>query len=402
MASALLDQLRILIVSTTYPPAANGQAVFTAQLAEGLARRDHSVVVAAPSERGEAYRERRAGVLVEALAAVQLGNLPDAHFPPYPRPGLRRILDEFQPDVVHLQDHYPLARWAHRTARRRGLPVMGTNHFLPRNIVHYVLPFRFGRGAVERALWWTMRSLYNRLDLVTTPTETAVDILRHVGLRVPLRAISCGVDVQRYRPEPGLDRAKILDRYELAKDVPLLVYVGRVDEEKDLEVALEAVRRVPERLQLALIGVGRYHQEIRGHAEKKRLDGRVRFTGYVPDQDLTDLIQAADVFVMPSPVELQSIATLEAMAMGKPVLAARARALPELVHEGENGYLFEPGNAADAAAKLRRLLSERACWPEMGRASRRLAEPHDIENTVDQYVEVYRGLLEEQLLAASN
>ncbi|MDX1601202.1 MAG: glycosyltransferase, partial [Anaerolineales bacterium] len=174
--------LRILIVGTTYRPAANGQAVFTTNLAEGLADFGHEVAAAVPSERWRSYRERRNGVAVEGLAAMPVGNLPDARFTPFPLPGLRRIFEQFDPQVVHLQDHYPLSRWAYGLARRRDLPVLGTNHFIPENIVHYVMPLEWGRSGAIAALWWTMQSLYDRLDMVTTPTQTAAEIVCEAGL----------------------------------------------------------------------------------------------------------------------------------------------------------------------------------------------------------------------------
>lgn len=390
------DRLRLLIVSTTYRPAGNGQAVFTTRLARGLASRGHKVAVAIPSDRWRSYRERREGVHLEALAAVPLGSLNDARFTPFPLPGLRRIFDQLEPDLVHMQDHYPLSRWAYREARRRGLPVLGTNHFIPENIVHYVMPFEWARGVMVRALWWTMTSLYSQLDMITTPTETAADIVRRTGIEVPVRAISNGVNLERFRPTSGLDGAAIRREHGLAQDDPLFIYVGRVDEEKELEVALKAVKRLDLPMQFAVIGEGRHQRQLRSRAERIRLDGRVRFTGFIDSGQLPRLLQAADVFVMPSPAELQSIATLEAMAIGKPIIAARARALPELVEEGRNGYMFNPGDAEDAARKMRKMLEERERWPEMGWASRELACRHDIEKTIDSYEGLYREILERQ------
>lgn len=393
--------LRILIVGTTYAPAVNGQAVFTANLAEGLAALGHDVTAAVPSERWRGYRKLRNGVDLQALAAAPVGNLPDAHFTPFPLPGLRRAFEEFDPQLVHLQDHYPLSRWAYGLARRRDLPVLGTNHFIPENVVHYIMPLEWGRKPTIDALWWTMRSLYDRLDIVTTPTQTAAEILRTAGLKTSVRPISCGVDLDEFTPKNDLDFAAIRRRFGLDPEMPLFIYVGRVDEEKDLEIALHAARQVGDSLQIAVVGEGRYEQEIQTKARQVRTDGRVRFTGFVPDEDLTKLVDSADVFLMPSPAELQSIATLEAMALEKPVLAARARALPELVNEGQNGYLFEPGDPGDAADKMRRMLDERERWPEMGRASRRLAEQHHIENTLRAYESLYREMLAESVEAGA-
>jgi glycosyltransferase involved in cell wall biosynthesis len=93
---------------------------------------------------------------------------------------------------------------------------------------------------------------------------------------------------------------------------------------------------------------------------------------------------------MPSPEELQSIATLEAMACGKPILAADGRALPELVEPGVNGYLFQPVQAKDAAHKMNRLIGEQENWAAMGQASFERSQKHSLQNTITYYEEQYR------------
>ncbi|WP_322806381.1 glycosyltransferase family 4 protein, partial [Thermanaerothrix sp.] len=122
------------------------------------------------------------------------------------------------------------------------------------------------------------------------------------------------------------------------------------------------------------------------------LQDRVRFLGRVPREAVAQLLQAADMFVMPGDVESLSLATLEAMACGKPVIAARAMALPELVHHGENGRLFQPGNSKDLAAQMEWFLEHPEAWAVMGEHGRQMARAHDLEHTVAQYVHLYQQL----------
>ncbi|MCB0065339.1 MAG: glycosyltransferase, partial [Caldilineaceae bacterium] len=102
------------------------------------------------------------------------------------------------------------------------------------------------------------------------------------------------------------------------------------------------------------------------------------------------LLNSVDLFVMPSHAELQSIATLEAMASGLPILAANARALPELVKADVNGWLFTAGDIANAADILALSLAHRRRWPTMGTASRQIAKSHAHEKSVAQYVHWYQ------------
>ena len=385
--------MRVLISSQVYPPASNGQAVFAQRLAEGLAAGGHQVTMLLASERWHGYRQQRAGVDLWALPAIPFGA--EAYFTPLPLAGVERVFRQARPQIVHIQDHYPLARWVVGAARRRRLPVIGTNHFIPENILHYVLPFPFGRRWLSRLLWWTMTSFYNQLDMVTTPTRTAAHIARRAGLTAPLHAISCGVDVASF--SPGVDQlppGEVRQRLGLAADRPLLLYVGRVDQEKDLDVLLRAVAGAPE-LQLAIVGKGRHDAAIHALAAELGLQDRVVFTGFVPTPELPAYLQAADLFVMPSPAELQSIATLEAMAAGLPVVAARARALPELITEGRNGFLFDPGEVDSVRTAFERALEVRGSWAAMGQASLERVRRHDLSHTVRAYQTIYRRLIEQ-------
>jgi glycosyltransferase involved in cell wall biosynthesis len=287
-------------------------------------------------------------------------------------------------------------------AQRRHLPVAGTNHFLPANIIHYINKVPWTRDLVERLLWWTMIQAYDKVDVVTTPTRTAASILRGKGLGVPVLPISCGVDLSRFRPIAGLDRALVRAEFGLDPARTLIMYVGRVDQEKRLDLLLEAVSRLarPD-LQLAVVGTGRYVQEIHDLASQLGLleDTKVVFTGRVPGDDLPRLLNAADLFVMPSEAELQSIATLEAMACGLPILAADANALPELVTSGVNGFLFRSGDVDDAARWIARLADEPEAWTAMGRASRARVRRHSLTMTLRRYVALYRTLIRHALRA---
>ena len=119
---------------------------------------------------------------------------------------------------------------------------------------------------------------------------------------------------------------------------------------------------------------------------------RIRFAGFVDDEEKLAVLGAAKVFAMPSIAELQSISTMEAMASGLPIVAANAMALPHLVHDGQNGYLFEPGSAQDLADKLSLVFSRS---PEqldaLKHESLKLIEAHDIKRTLNTFERLYRG-----------
>ncbi len=393
--------MRVLIATQTYFPTTNGQAVFATNLAEGMARRGHDVVVVTPAEGLHSYSDIVHDVHIEYVAAVPIvRKVGDVRLTPFPQIHAPRILRRFRPDVVHIQDHYPLCRSVVQAARKAGYPLLGTNHFLPENLMRNMPTFLQDSEHIERLLWWTMLDVFKELDFVTTPTETAARILREQGLNVPVQAISCGVDVRRFRPDPALDRAAVRRRFGLRPDATLFVYVGRVDHEKRLDVAVQALYLLkrPD-VQLAIGGRGFHLEDLHMLVRTLGMEDQVIFLGYVSPEDHPRLLNSADIFIMPSEAELLSIATLEAMACGLPVLAADARALPELVTPGVNGYLFRAGDPHDAARWMAQFLAERHRWPEMGRAARSVAEQHDLERVLDQYEALYERLVRRETRA---
>lgn len=382
--------MRVIIVSQTYSYG-NGQASFTIHLAESMAQHGHQVLVITPSEQMKSSSICQNGVRVEKVAAVHMSILhPTMYVTPFPSRRIQQLFREFQPDVVHIQDHYFLCSAAVNEARRMQIPLIGTNHFLPENLLPIFRKHTAMRHLLSIPLWKMMLSVFNKLDMAATPSRTAAQILRAQRIRIPVRAISNGVDTNRFRPDPETDRPGVRRTYGLSPDHTLFLYIGRLDGEKRVDTLLEAVSLLPrDDFQLVIGGYGLYEQALRKQAQALGLEGRVAFIGFVGPDQLPALYNSADIFVMPSPEELQSIATLEAMACGKPILAANGRALPELVESGINGYLFQPVQPEDIARKMNQLMEEREKWLAMGQASFERSQGHSLQNTITHYEEQY-------------
>ena len=387
--------MRILIAGTTYHPGLNGQAVFTVNLAEGLAGQGHEVTVIFPSDKVRAYRGERNGVRLEAVRSVQLTFLhPDSFLPTYSGKTIQRIFDAVQPEIVHIHDHYPLSRSVAWEAGRRGIRIIGTNHFMPENLAPYIPGLSKIKPVYNRLLWNWMLEVYNRVDVVAAQSRMAADLIRAQGLRTPVFSISCGIDLRRFHPDPSIDRLACRARYGLDPKRTIFLFVGRVDKEKRVDVLLHALHRMDrDDIQLVVAGRGAALNDLQKLADALDLRERLRFTGFIRE-DLHVLLNSVDIFTMPSEAELLSLASLEAMACARPVLLANAVALPELVTPNVNGYLFEPGNVEDAARYMGLLADQRERWEEMGRASLERAQYHSLENTIRRYEALYRSSMD--------
>ena len=387
--------MRILITGSTYPPCFNGQSIFTGHLAEGLAAKGHQVRVLFPSHLQKSFLDTYHGVERQGVRAMSVGSMHiGVFYPLFPHAAIDQMFKTFKPEIVHIHDHFPMSVIIMNRARQRGIKVMGTNHFLPENFAPYFPLYRIARRFSVWALWTWMKVTYNQLNLITTPSQTAADILSSVGLRPPLVPISCGVDLEIFNMRYADQRTEIRQQYGLPLDKPVIAYVGRVDGEKRLDVILKAIKLSGcDDLHMLLVGRGAAMDEVKRMVHELGLGERIHFPGFIASEELPRVLNAVDMFTMPSEAELLSIATLEAMGCGLPILAANSRALPELVDQGVNGYLFEPGQAEDAARYLKELVCHPERRQEMGQSSLKKVQHHSIQNTYDRYEEVYRGLI---------
>jgi glycosyltransferase involved in cell wall biosynthesis len=384
--------MNIVVAGQAFFQEDNGQAAFTVRLCRGLAEAGHQVTAFAPAQNGKRSCENHGQLSLFKVPAVHLAH--NANISYNSTPLIHHVMATEKPAIVHIQDHYFLSRSVFREARRQNLPTVGSNHFLPRNLTdNFKLP-RWMLGPVHALLWRHMRSLYNRLEAISTPTKTAAAILTQQNLKPPIDAISCGVDIRRFSRPEQFDSKEVRRRYGADPHRDTLIYIGRIDREKGLATMVEAMARLHRSdLQFIIGGKGSFLGDLKKMVQNLQLADRVILPGFIPAEDLTSLLSSSDCFVMAGHAELQSIASLEAMACALPVLAADAQALPELVTPNINGELFAPENIDAAVAALNRFLGKKNRWREMGRKSRERAEQHSLERTITAYVHWYQTVL---------
>lgn len=385
---------RVLIATDTYPPDVNGAGYFTHRLAAGLAERGTDVHVVCPSPTGPSGVERRDGVTVHRLRSRPLLLHPTMRFvsPAGLAGRVREVVDSVAPDVVHAQGHFPVGRAGLKAAARVGIPTVATNHFMPDNLLHHIkVPSRLRTWVASRA-WRDAAAVFARADHVTTPTRLAAEVFTGNGFAGPIEPVSCGIDLTRFHPRSGSGTAARAP-FGLP-DRATVLYVGRLDQEKRIDELIRALPSLRRRVdaQLVLAGTGPQGPNLVTLAAELGITDHVHFPGFVPDADLPGLYRAADLFAIAGVAELQSIVTLEAMASGLPVVAADAVALPHLVHNGHNGFLFTPGDIDGISTRLEVILESADEIASMGAASRAMAARHDHARSLARFEEIYRHL----------
>jgi 1,2-diacylglycerol 3-alpha-glucosyltransferase len=386
--------MKILIATETYYPDINGAVIFTYRLATILAKRGHNVFVMCPSRSLKNTVANDNGFKVYGIRSIPIPLYPNFRISPLFISGvIRGAVEKISPDIVHIQHHFLIGKQAVSAAKKLGIPVIGTNHSMPENLVHHLHLPEFAEEWLRKFYWRQCVRIFEQLDFVTTPTKTAAALLKNAGFGQDVMPISNGVDLERFKPtNDGLYLKQI---FAVPIDKPVLLYVGRLDKEKSIDIILRAlpdILRVTN-VQLVLAGIGKEKQRLEELTEKLGIQKAVTFTGFISDKDLQNIYRIGDLFVIASTAELQSIVTMEAMASGLPVVAVNAKALPELVHDGENGYLFSDGDSQMLAEKVIAILSNQTMREQMSRKSLEIIKDHDINKTVEKYESIYNEIV---------
>jgi glycosyltransferase involved in cell wall biosynthesis len=301
---------------------------------------------------------------------------------------LKKKTDEImrlvQPDAVHIQSHLIVGRYLIRSAAPYGTRLLATNHIMPENLIKYsvIIPKWFEKTAMKLA-WRDAGRILKKVDFITTPTRRAAELLESAAGVSDVLAISCGIEA-----------SKFANSTPTSNKVPRILFLGRLDYEKHIHNLLSAVAKLPAELntQVEIVGDGGERKALELQAQQLGIAKQVKFLGHITEDELPKAYERATLFAMPSIAELQSIATMEAMASGRPVVAADAMALPHLVHDGDNGYLFPPDDVDAFADRLLKILT--ADKKELARLSENslyLIQSHDIERTLKIFEGLYRG-----------
>lgn len=385
--------MRILFATDDYYPHVSGPAVFLERLALNLRKKGHSVCIIAPSKthRYELYNAQ----------GVEIVGIPSISIPTYKTiriaipfsltKYIKKAVIEFNPDVVHLQSHFILVRRVLSVVKRLKIPLIGTNHFLPENILHYFYLPKFTENLVKKLIWISACNFYQKLDILTTPTKTAAELIRNNGFQKNIYIISCGIDLKIFNQKNN--GVYLKNRYNLPAK-PILLYTGRIDKEKNIDIILKALSLILKKIDIHFVIAGRGADEkrLKNLVKKLKIEKFVTFVGFLSKEDLPNLYTLANCFVIASTAELQSIVTMEAMASGLPIVAANSLALPELVAHRKNGYLFEPNDVKGIAKYIIHIISDKSLQRKMSRKSLELIKKHDIKNTINEFELLYQKL----------
>jgi len=359
----------------------NRDGVVTSLLAfkKVLERKGHIIYIFAPGEKNE---ERENLFLYKAKT-----------FKPYPQykfpsilsifsPRTKRIIRKIQPDVIH--SHTPGIMGIHAILASHAIdmPLFFTFHTFIDDSVY--LLFKSGKlqNITKKFIYRWLRWYCGNCSCIIAPSNYAAKRLTGI-CKKDVKILPTGIELERFEKADG---KKIRERWQGKK---IILHVGRIVKEKNIEILIEAAPYILSKIDAIFVitGDGPYKTTLQKMAKKKGLEEHFVFTGFVSDEELSSYYKAADVFAFPSTYETQGIVAFEAMAAGVPVVAARAKALPDFIKDGENGFLASPYDAKEFAEKIITAIENK----EIARKARDFVKEYSIEKMADRLVKIYEG-----------
>lgn len=327
--------MRILLTTDLYTPAINGVVTSTVSLKQSLEELGHSVRVLTLADYGYINEHQN----VYAVSSINADKVyPGARVKLFSDRSIIRDIMEWRPDVVHSQSEFSTFRMAKKIAEHLNIPIVHTYHTIYEDYTHYFSPSkRTGRKIVSVFT----KNVLNDAEAVIAPTNKVKRILDNYGVSQPISVIPSGIQLNRFQESISPDeRRTIRAQYGIPENAFLLVSLGRLGKEKNIEEILFFLSLIKKEVHFLIVGDGPNRMTLRNKVNELGLHNSVHFTGMVNPLDVAKYYQVGDLFVCASTSETQGLTYLEALASGLPALCRADEAIENVIINGQTGYQY--------------------------------------------------------------
>jgi glycosyltransferase involved in cell wall biosynthesis len=369
--------VKVAFFTETFLPKVDGIVTRLTKTVQHLVAAGDEVLIFCPEGAPDSYM----GARVVGVPAMPLPLYPELKLA-LPRPAVSEALDHFRPDLVHVVNPAVLGLGGIWLARTRGLPLVASYHtHLPKYLEHY------GMGMLEPLLWELLKAAHNQAQLNLCTSTAMVEELREKGIQ-NTALWQRGVDTDLFTPDLRSNHMRRRLHGDHDDTSHLLLYIGRLSAEKQIERIRPVLDALPH-ARLALVGDGPHRQQLERTFERTP----TTFVGYLSGSELASAYASGDAFLFPSSTETLGLVLLEAMAAGCPVVGARRGGIPDIVSDGENGWLYDPEDPDSLTVAVSRLLGDETTRARLRQAARTEAERWGWTGATEQLRGYYRALL---------
>jgi 1,2-diacylglycerol 3-alpha-glucosyltransferase len=381
--------MRVLMLSDVYFPRVNGVSTSIQTFARELVSKGHAVTLVAP-DYGQGAPE-----------PFEVIRIPSRYLPLDPEDRILRVrhLRRQRPelasrgfDLLHIQTPFIAHYSGVALARRLGIPTLESYHtFFEQYLDKYVplIPSAWLRLAARKF----SAAQCNDVDALVVPSRAMLEVLQRYGVKTPAAVIPTGIELAQFSVGDG---PRFRARYGIPPERPVLVHVGRLAFEKNIDFLLRVLARVKAQVPdvlLVVAGEGPARRGLERQASALGLTGNTFFVGYLDrDGPLEDCYCAGDAFIFASNTETQGLVLLEAMALGVPVVSTAVMGTKEVLAEGR-GCLIAEEDEQDFAQKCLRLLGDPGLRADLSRAAVAYAASWAASALADRLLDFYGEVL---------
>lgn len=349
--------MTIVLFTDTFYPEINGVATSTKNLFDLLKANGHEVYVVTtnPKSHKVTFEDN-----VIRVPGIKLKKLYDYIFAPIYNRKVMKILKGIKADILHINTDFSIAQQAYLYAKKRpGAALVYTYHTMYEDFTYYIT-----KGYADRLSKWIIRqysiTVANKVNEYIVPSYKSLNYLRRIGINSYVNVVPTGVDLTRFLKSNVNKEEKeaFLTKYNIPLDAKLMLSLGRIAEEKNIDEVLEDFKYIYDKyndLYLIIVGDGPYKKKLEEKVDELGISDRTRFIGKVPYEEVTFYYDIADIFVSASISETQGLTYLEAMATNTLVLAKYDSNLTELIKDGLNGFFFD--NKEEFSNKIGQILN---------------------------------------------
>lgn len=374
--------LKVLIATYWYKPVVNGVVTSVLNLERELRMRGHDVKVLTLSATRRSYKEEH----VYHIGSIKAGAFyPDARVPLSHKIFMDELV-EWGPDIIHSQCEVFVFPYAKRVSQNTGAPIIHTYHTVYENYTHYFSP---NKTIGRRAAALFSKHKLNQVNAVVAPTKKIRNMLLRYGIKQDIYTVPTGVRMSKgaQKIEPyQLDRRK--EELGILKTDRVLVTVGRLAKEKNVEELIRYIKRLSKNTKLLIVGDGPYRARLEEYTLQQEASDQVIFTGMIPPTDVPLYYCLGDIFVCASNSEAQGLVYFEALSNGLPVICRKDPCLDDVVLDGENGFQYSIFEQFRDSVEM--LLSDKKRYAEMSGTAKQSVKKYSSEAFAETIERTYR------------
>jgi len=382
--------MRIAFFTNCYKPLVNGVVTSISSLKEAYERKGHEVYVFAP--RVEDYIDQEKNVF-----RYRSINITSKVKYPLPIPlsfKVKKVINEFNPDIVHIHHPFLLSSAAIMYGKKLGIPKILTIHTQYEQYAYYVSPVP--ERVTQEAIKMIISNLAYKIDCVTTPSDSMKKIIENYGIKNRIEVIPNAIHLISFKEDDELKRTEIKKKYNLKEDNKIILFVGRIASEKSIDKVIKALaiikKRNSSKEKLLIVGNGPAMDELKQLTRSLKVEEDVIFTGTVSYEEIQHYYKMAYVFTIASTTETFGIVTIEALASGVPVVAVKAPGAADILTDGLDGLLVDD-DVEKIANALEKIIKEPELREKLSLGALKTSEKYSINKISEKMLNLYREVI---------